>query len=157
MAVINQGICVPRRTVNNAPVEIFMGKEAASQSFKKGEPVYLVSGLVAICGADPAAILGIADADASGVTGAPIPVVKANGATLFCANIYHSTPASAVTAQADVGTSYGIIVVSNKLYVDKEETVATRAQVIGLDSRDAVGDQYGRVLFKFLVANRQLI
>lgn len=146
-------------TVSGNPPETKNYPEAASQTFYQGEPVYLSSGYVTACGADPSTILGFAAADGSNTTAGAVetPVWIANEDTYFCANVYHTSAPSAITAITEVGTSYGIVEVSNKWHIDLSDTSNTRVQVKWLDERDTVGDTYGRVWFKVLLANRQLL
>ena len=127
-------------------VTIFNFPEAVSQSFKKGQAVYLVAGKVTVCASDAALIAGFACQDASGVVDTEIAIAITAPGILFEMNIYHSTPASAITAITDVGTKYGLYVAGNKSYVDKEDTINMRFVVVALSPRDNVGDQYGRVL-----------
>lgn len=56
---------------------------AGTQSFKKGQMVYLVAGKLTICVDQSQAILGIADADATGTTNTWLPVVMAHSTTRF--------------------------------------------------------------------------
>lgn len=124
--------------------------EAASQSFKAGEMVYLASGKVTVCANNAQVILGMACADATGTTDADCEVILATPDQIFEASVYHATAASAITAVAQVGENYGIEVVSNKVYVAIDETSTIAVRVIGLSPKDKVGDQYGKLLFKVI-------
>lgn len=124
--------------------------EAASQSFKAGEFVYLSSGKVTVCASDTAHILGMAMHDASGTTDADVLVAVADGETEFEMNVYHATPGSAITAITQIGAEYGLVVASNKHYLDLAETTADAFQIQSLSPKDAVGDTYGRVIVKVL-------
>lgn len=126
--------------------------EAAGQSFLVGEMVFLSGGKVTVCVADPAIIFGLALDDASGTEDTLIRVVPITASTVLVAN-YAGTD---VTAQADIGQRYGLTVASNKWHVDKGDTTNTRVLVIGLDTRDAVGDIAGRVHAVVLQGNRQI-
>lgn len=136
--------------------------EAASQTFKRGQFVYLSSGYVTACADDAVSILGMAMEDAhNGDAGANyINVALAESNTIFEANVYHGTPASAVTAittPCDGANSvFGLQVDSNKCYVDIEDTTHDAFLVIGLSPKDAVGDRYGRVLFKVIPSASQV-
>jgi len=156
MSTITQ---VPARVANtisgNSP-EVKYFPEAASQSFKAGQFVYLNSGKVTACADDSTTILGIAVGDASGNTDEDCAVYIANADTVFEANVYHSTAASAVTAITQVGTCYALKVDSNKCYVDIEDTSNDAFQVRRLSPKDKVGDQYGRVEFQVIASARQL-
>lgn len=133
----------------NAP-EVRVYPEAASQSFKAGQFVYLASGKVTVCGDDTTSILGMAVGDASTVTDTDCAVYIANFDTIFEMNVYHSSAGSAVTAITDVGGKKGLEVDSNKCYYALEEATALAFQVRFLSPRDAVGDTYGRVCVQVL-------
>ncbi len=130
--------------------------EAASQSFKKGQFVYLASGKVTECADDAVAILGMAMQDATGVTNTNIPVALADANTLFEMCVYNSTPASAVTAITQVGVNYALKVDSNKCYVDIEDKGHDAFVVEDFSPVDAIGDQYGRVFVRVLAAASQV-
>lgn len=155
MATITQ---VPARLVKTGAGGGVTGvfPEAASQSFKAGEFVYLASGKVTVCADDAVAILGMAAHDASGTTDANVIVYLAHPDNVFEANVYHGTPASAVTAITQVGVNYALQVDSNKHYVDIEDTGHDAFVVTGISERDTLGDQYGRVYFRVLDAASQL-
>lgn len=122
--------------------------EAASQSFKKGQFVYLASGKATVATAS-SGIFGMALEDATGTTDTQLAVLVSLRDTIFRGCVYHSTAASAVTAVTDVGTTtFGINQVSNISVVDKENTTHDSFSVIGLDPTDAVGATYGRVYFR---------
>lgn len=159
MATIALQSVSPVSTVSGNSPETKCYPEAASQTFKKGEPVYLSSGYVTACSTDPSSILGFAAADGSNTTAGAVetPVWIANEDTYFAANVYHTSAPSAITAIAELATSYGIVEVSDKWHIDLSDTSNTRVQVKFLDERDTVGDTYGRVWFKVLLANRQLL
>lgn len=140
-------------------------KEAASQSFLKGDLVYLASGKLTICtytgGANSnlhnSRIAGQALADAEGVTDTVHHIKVIRPDDIYAANVYHATLGSAVSAQTQLGLTYGLRRVSNKVVVAIEETVqdATyalgRVKVVGF--ADPVGDTYGRLLVQFVNAS----
>ncbi|MCD4785363.1 MAG: hypothetical protein K8T10_16210 [Candidatus Eremiobacteraeota bacterium] len=156
MATITQRAARVANTISGNSPEVKVFPEAASQSFKAGEFVYLVSGKVTVCASNGTVILGMAVADASGTTDEDCAVYIANGDTVFEANIYHSTVGSAVTAITDVGVCYALLVSSNKHYVDKEDTDNDAFQVRRISPKDIVGDTYGRVEFQVIASVRQL-
>ncbi len=153
MAVKNQ---LAMTLYNPESTRVFVYPEAASQSFKAGQLVYLASGKVTVCADDATVILGMAMQDASGTTDADVLVAVFGEDTMVLSSIYHGTPGSAVTAITDVGVKYGLQVDSNKCYVDKEETTSLAFIVQKIYEGDAVGDQYGRVVAKILDQARQL-
>lgn len=136
------------------PAKCLYYPEAASQSFKKGEFVYLVSGKVTVV---PAAvnsqvkIAGMAMQDASGTTDTAIAIAVAEEGVLFEMNA-----TGAVTAITQVGGSYNLTITSNKHYIDLSATTFPRFKVKALSPRDAVGDTYGRVLVEVLGSLCQL-
>lgn len=121
--------------------------EAASQSFKSGELVYLVAGKVTVVAANGESILGIAVSDATGVTDADcyVDVLKPN--EWIEINISHATPASAVCAQATVGTvGAGIGTTSNKTVAALDATGNKTLKIINRIPRDSATDLYPRVI-----------
>jgi len=152
MATITQ---IPARVIGtisgNSPMVRYY-PEAASQSFKAGQFVYLNGGKVTICADDATTILGMAVRDASGTTDKACPVYIANPDTIFEANVYHSDEASAVTAITQVGTVYALQVddTTGYNYVDIEDTTNKAYQVIDLSPKDEAGDKYGRVHFQVI-------
>lgn len=150
-------------TIAKAQIEIIDPKdgefrtypEAASATFKRGELVTLSSGKVAaLSGTDPTAetILGIAVADASGVTDADAVIFVPTPDSLFVGNL----GVSQVTAATDRGALYGLVEASDLVHVDQSDTTNTRVVVVDLDRRDKVGDTNGRVIFKFMAASLDL-
>ena len=139
-----------------SPAKLRYYPEAASQSFKKGEYVYLVAGKLTVCPSDAINIAGMAAQDASGTTDTAIAIYIAEPGVMFLMNVGHGTPASAVTAITLVGSKFGLLVASNKHYCDIGDTSNVRFIVKDLSPRDAVGDQYGRVLVGVLDEYSQL-
>jgi hypothetical protein len=140
------------KTYHDGPPNVFHAPEAASQTFLLGELVYLVAGKVTECGANPNEILGVALTAASGTTDTDIAVGLATADTVFVGNIN----GTGVTAVAQVGARLGVTLASNKWHVDSTKTGTTaRVIVVGLDTRDAVGDTAGRVHFVVLGNHRQ--
>jgi hypothetical protein len=134
--------------------EARMLKEAASQTFKKGAIVVYSSGYVAEAGSDPSYILGVAlNAGHNGAAGAYKTLVAlAHDSNTFVANVKGSGNANK-TAQSDVGAAYGIVSDTNgEWFVDKDDTTNVRVRII--DLVDPAGTENGKVLVKFLSANR---
>lgn len=138
--------------------------EAASQTFKKGDLVYLVSGKVTAYPASPTTqkLLGQAQADASGVTDTNIPVVIADDNVDFLLPVYHATPASAITAVTDVGLAGGYgakqVTVSSVTAwaVDLQNTTNNLLMVQEIAKDYAAGTQYGLYWVKVQPSFRQL-
>jgi hypothetical protein len=142
MATISKKIIEVAKTLHGGPPIIVTYPEAASQDFLAGELVYLVSGKVTQCGANPTIILGIAMHDASETTDTDVQVCLATADTIFSAN-----RDSGVTAVTDVGQSYRIAATSNKWHIVPTTGANARVLVVELDTRDTVGDTSGRLLF----------
>jgi len=121
--------------------------EAASQSFKKGEFVYLVSGKVTVVAygvAGSAKVLGMAMQDASGTTDTAIAVAIAEEGVMFEMNV------TTTTAITQVGASYGGSISSNKHSLAIADTTFKYFKVKDLSPQDAAGDTYGRVLVEVM-------
>ena len=137
--------------------------EAASQSFKQGQHVYLsASGLVTACADNEIKVIGVADADASGITNKWIPVILALDDTVFMGS---STNAGAdvTLAVTHIGKNYAVYVASNSVYVDLGDTTNDLVHVVGVHpdcipasaSLTLANSTNGKVLFRFLAANSQ--
>ena len=136
------------------PAKIEYYPEAASQSFKKGEFVNLVSGKLTAMSATTALqgkIAGMALQDASGTTDTAIAIAIAEEGVLFEMNV-----TGAVTAITNVGGSFGLTVSSNKCYLNLSDTTITKFKVKALSPRDATGDTYGRELVEVIGSICQL-
>lgn len=144
-------------------------KETASQTYGIGDLIYLAgsAGTLSICTTTStkldSAIAGQATKAATGVTGAAVHFRAIRPDDIYVANVYHSTIGSAVSAQAQLGVCYGLILISSKWHVDIENTTTEdgttalgRVVVVGFPTyspdsvRCAIGDTYGFVLVRFL-------
>ena len=98
----------------------FHGIEAASQSFVAGDSVVLASGSVAICADDAVAILGIAQADATGTTGADCVVTPLFPGDKVALDTWDTTPTAAIADAAtfEVGASYELELDTAEWYAD---------------------------------------
>lgn len=125
------------------------GIEAASQSFKKGAVLIESGGKVAIAAADAvAAILGVAAADASGVTDKEVLFYPALPGMVFEATFEDQTNENHALAAANVYANYAIQVDSNGIfYVDENDTTNTSVQIVG--HKDPVGTTRARVYVSF--------
>lgn len=144
--------------------------EAASQTFKKGEMVYLdgsghVAEFTASVDDGSTRFLGFAAEDGHNDTAAATHKVKVMLPTddsVFEGNIYHSTAASAITALTDVasGTLLPFVQLPSQgdgmVAVDKENTSGQIdcIRIVNLSPKHAVGDVYGRVEFIVEAAGR---
>lgn len=138
--------------------------EAASQTFKRGDPVYLASGKVTECRApgnnllasgNP--VLGVAAADATGVTDAACVVIINNDNLEVCWPVTHATAASAITAITQIGTAYELENVTGKGYaVAIDDTGSPLFVPTEIAGQYPVGTQYGWVWGKILRAEAVL-
>lgn len=127
--------------------------EAASQSFKKGQFIYLVAGAATVLASDATTIYGMALEDASGTTSNYIAVAVANADAMFEMNV-----TGAVTAIASVGTTkYALTVASNICSIDisdsSNDAFIIDSIITGVGK--AVGDTYGRVVAHVIPAAQQ--
>lgn len=143
-------------------------KHADAATFKLGALVVSAAGEINECGADPAAILGVAlqavktspgwDAANSPtvVTGRQqkVSVAVANRQTVFSAPLTNNSAVNIVPTQADVHVEYGLTAYSGEWTVDKNKTGASaRVEIVGFDTN--VNGGKGVVFFKVLEANLQ--
>jgi len=132
--------------------------EAQLQTFLEGELVYMNSGYLTVCGADPALILGLSLEDghndaADGSHSDDVLLASVNQE--FIMQIGHSGGGDATNAVTDLMAAYGVTLTSNKWYVDKNKTGGD-ARVKVTRFLDPVGTTNGRVYVKVLAANRQV-
>lgn len=163
MATVAQGKATCVGTVSGNSPQTREYPEGASLATKIGELVYLSGGYATEIGANPSLILGMCNGDgANGSAGAAnIPVVLANGDTIFSANKTNSSGTSVATAVTDVGKDLAIYRdTTNNLFTvylaEGASALLGRVVCIGLDPRDTVGDTGGRLLFMVKGNNRQL-
>lgn len=148
--------------------------EDTSQTYGVGDLIYADNadeGKVKICGTSTnrlnTEILGVASKAATGTAGTYVRALGILPSDVYVMNVFHSTPASAITALTDIGKVYGIILNSSKWAVDIENSVEgsgdalARVRVHGFPERNpvtgeasAVGDTYGLVLVTFLPESR---
>lgn len=152
MATIPLVSCEVAYTVSgNSPlVRIF--PEASSQTFKKGEFVYLSGGYVTEVGDNPGVILGMAAEDAhndsAGVYN--VAVVIAHPDVVFRMNKVDSSDVAAVTAVTDVGKAFAFYrdTTDSQTHVYiAEGGNAAYGRLICIDhsNLDTVGDTGGRL------------
>lgn len=142
------------RTKDGKPPSQITYPEAASQSFKRGDLVYLASGKVTAAVAKGSnltssgnAVWGIAVYDATGTTDANCEVIQLAGQDVeYCVPVTHATASSAVTAVTQVGSTFQLENVTGKGYAcaidDTSNPVFTVTEIAG---QYAVGEQYGWV------------
>ena len=148
-------VCVGTRSGNSPAMKTY--PVAASQTFVKGEAVYLNSdGRVAefTTAIDDATqkCLGIAAQDAPTTTGDPVAVYLADPDNLFESNV-RSGASAGTSAIADVGKAFPLVedATANQVYVDQGNTGSQGdlANIVALSKKDAIGDTNGRVIWHF--------
>ena len=148
-----------RQTISGKGPRVEMFPCAATQSFKKGDLVYLVAGRLTVCGADPTAILGVAAGDAVSAADAVallqlIPVDLAEPDTLFQMSMATSTAGGAATltqAMLGLGTVlYKDGTAGSGLWYCGNATGGASNRVIIDKFIDAVGDVSPKVLVRFV-------
>lgn len=157
----------PARVPSGGVESINVYPALAGQAIVKGSLVLLdANGLLNLCGADPASILGVALSAQGGGPGfsaanSPIAVnfstanedlvsvAIANRETIFSGKMTNAGNIVTPT-QAMVGDSYGVVNTAGIWTVDQTETVNTRLTIVDVDIANTL------VFFKFLNANLQL-
>lgn len=133
-------------------------REAASETFVKGEIVWITNGYVQEIASDtPGAILGIANQDASNDTTAGtsnVSVTLAQEGILFAANLLDASLADYVIQNKDLGRVAALQrdTTNSKVFLDASVAGGANARVFihGLARDNAIGDTNARVLFEFL-------
>lgn len=125
--------------------------EEASQTYKTGAPlVYDASSKeleIWAGGTDTTAIVGVAAKDATGTTGADVPVYEANDYNIFEGSLINGTAAYTLLG-TELGGEYSLIASGNNWYIDIADSTTKKVEVVGLI--DAVNDINPRVKFRFL-------
>lgn len=132
-------------------------KEAASQTFVKGEIVFIsAAGYVTeIASNTPSEIYGVAMGPAhNGTAGAnEVPVCLATPEQLFRANMLQGSLADHTLAQTDLGSDMGIQAdtPNSKVYLDSSVIAGANIRVFTHKQArgTSVGDTNGQVLFNF--------
>jgi hypothetical protein len=127
------------------------GVEAASQAWLSGAPLIASSGKLAEAATDPiAAILGFANADASGVTNQGASFIPAGPGLEFEATLENSSTGDLALALTHMYVKYGLkrITASKLWYVDQNDTSGVAVIVTGFV--DPVGTIQGRVRVRLL-------
>jgi len=164
MATVTVGSASVTRTISGNSPQILTLPEAASQTFKKGELVYLSAGYVTEIGANPAYILGMAAEDAHNDDDAGthnVAVYIANNDTIFEIHKTDSSGSGAATAVTDVGREFAIYRDTTNSWVTAYISGAgagANARLMCLDhsGKDTVGDTGGRLLVVVTGSFRQL-
>ena len=134
-------------------LQVLPAREAASQSYKAGDLVYFVAGLLTAVATDGTSIAGIAMEDATGTTNAATTYAPLSDCIIEMNTTEASAPGTKYIQAIVGGTNFGLTVTSGQAYCDLDDT--TNDAVVVLALLDAVGDAYGRVLCKVLAAADQ--
>lgn len=134
---------------DNSTTPIFMYPEAAGQTFKKDDLVYLVADKLTVCGDDPTTVLGKVLRDATGVTNTLLPVAVFTLQTRLSATYTDNktTIATVATLPGDAITM--VKAAAGKWVLDKDTATSFANDVFfieNLDPADTVGDVGGRYI-----------
>jgi hypothetical protein len=132
--------------------------EAASQVFLAGDFVYLASGYLTLCGADPALIMGIALEPAHNTTAGlyRIGVALALEITLFGVSVYHATAGNNLIEATDLGLLCDIAMSAAGKWVADKAVVTTTSRLRILKFVDPLATVSGIVAGVIAATNRQI-
>lgn len=138
--------------------------EAASQSFKIGDFVGLSSGKVrqnisngSKWDSSGDLVVGLARQPASGTTDANVDILVADGLTRYSIPVYHATPASAVTAVSQKGTTVQLYYsTAAGFFASIADTSSGIFLIEDIDPRLPVGTSYGYVIGRFISGERAI-
>lgn len=136
--------------------------EGTGQTYTTLDIVALSAGYIVIAAAAGTTlaagqqILGYPDRDASGVFATPLNVAVFQPGEVRRMPIYAGAAGTAVTAQTDAGTAYGLRNDATQGWcVSKDEIVATKLRVMAISPDFPVGEANGLVDVEFLTAQLQ--
>jgi len=164
MATIADNIVLARMTFTEGEPPIFYVPEANSQSFVKGELVYIVGGYLTKVPADAyVSVYGVAAAPSANsasaqANGVMTPVELALETTVFEANMKQTGLANHTSVAGDFGVVMAIQrdTVNNKMFLNASDVVTNpRVFVHGPGQGSVVGDVNPRALFTFLAKYTQ--
>ena len=129
-------------------------REASGQSFLRGDLlVFGTGGDVSLCGADPAAIAGMAEDAASGTANTELRMLPNIENATYIMNVL-SGASDHVLVIGNIGTRYGIARNSTKWNVDVSDTSAIRVRILGPAPGSNIGDTNARCIVTFLATTR---
>ena len=144
MAVIRPLTIAPQQYVCDVAPRI--GFEGAGQVFLEGSLLLISSNQIVIATTTPVTLLmGLAAANASGVTAAPIPYYPLLPGLVLEGTLYDSTPADVTLAKTHFFATVGLTLASGKWYVDPHVTAC--AKIIGFKDHSGIGSIDQRVFF----------
>jgi len=148
--------------VPTVPGEIRWFPMAASQTFKRGQFVYLDdSGLLTVCGSDPGGIAGMAECDATAASagaatsGVACPITLAKRGQQFTLNVSNGA-STLTTSNVQVGHQAEMYVASNICYCDYGNQSNLRLVIDDIAPDNAVGDTSGRLICEVIGNYAQL-
>lgn len=160
MATIAKDIVLAVMHLHDCPPPILNCFEAASQTYVKGEAVFLSGGyLTEIASDTPGVIYGIAAGDGSNdasavANGVIMPTYLADPNTLFEITMLQSSLADHVIAATDIGTPMAIQrdTSANRLYLNASTKAGANVRMFvhKLSRGSAIGDTNARVLASFM-------
>ena len=144
------GRMIFEHAINQGDVESKAFPEASGQSFKSGQLVYLVGGLVTVCGDNLTSVYGIAETDATGTASTTDTIVVT---PIRIGDVFEMRVLAAETpAYTMRGLKYSVHQVSNVSRVHTADQ--TTPAVVILDTVDTTAG--GRVLVTFIPTVLQL-
>jgi len=151
------------RGVPTVPGEIRWFPMAASQTFKRGQFVFLnESGLLEVCAAAPGGIAGMAECDATEASGGSdttlsvaCPVTLAKRGQQFTLNVSNGA-STLVTSNVQVGHQADLYVADNICYADYGSQSTLVFVVDDIAPDNTVGDTSGRLIVEVIGSYAQL-
>lgn len=160
MAVVSKDIIRQAQSLVGGTPSPYTFQEGATQTYVKGEIVFLSGGYcIEIAGDTPSQLLGVAAQPAHNDAAAGTHVTSvflAEQNNVFTGNLLENSLVDHVLVQADIGKYVAIQrdTTNSKVYLDVSPPnggAGTRAVILAVDTRtSAIGDTNARVLFKFL-------
>lgn len=134
-------------TSGNSPAPLETWPEASGQSFPIGALIYLASGAVTEVGDAGTVIWGIAKQAASATTGTVLKIQPLTLTSLIAFCVYTASTATAITAATVPGTKVTLArPTAHSNYYAAPSNLSSNAGLVvrQIDTRDVVGDVYGR-------------
>lgn len=164
MATITQEQNRVAYTISGGSPEVRVAREGASQSYTKGQPLFLTATCLRAVPTTECSqadlvrgIAGIANQDGGSYTNSTTEVeyVVANDDTVFMANVISGqSEATSTLNHRYIGSVCGASNTASRFYVHVKMTAATNSLLIPRGLVDNSGDKYGRVFYQFLGAAR---
>ena len=132
-------------------------QEDAGETFKYNEllAVNVATGEIAVAGADPAIVEGVAMQNASGIEGRDVSYVNNLPGVQCEMTLDNSVTPNHVAVESNLGKRYGVAVSANKWYVDVNETTTTVVKVVRFAEGYLPGDIRARVIVEFTLTSME--